>query len=66
MMVDKILDIVDHVTGSAAESPGGAAASAVIQQKVTELVDLDALMRRSEATFLPSAAAPAADARMGA
>jgi two-component system chemotaxis sensor kinase CheA len=66
MMVDKIVDIVDHVASASGDSVGGAAGSVVIQQKVTELVDLDAMMRRSDATFLPPAPVSSADAGMGA
>jgi two-component system chemotaxis sensor kinase CheA len=67
LVVAKILDIVEHRADASVDPVGGRpASSAVIQQRVTELVDLDELLQRSDAGFSPSAPRLAAAARSGA
>jgi two-component system, chemotaxis family, sensor kinase CheA len=66
MMVGKILDIVDQAADSPLAGEGMAAGCAVIQQKVTELVDLDDLMQRSDGAFLQAGSSSAIEAGAGA
>ena len=67
LMVGKILDIVDQVADPSVDSQrGSAGGSAVIQHKVTEVVDLDGLMQRSHGSFLPPAPSSASNAEAGA
>ena len=52
VVVGQILDIVDEVVDTAASTRGAIAGCAVIQQKVTELVNLQALVHSGGADLL--------------
>jgi len=71
VVVGQILDIVDEAVGTLTSTHGAIAGCAVIQQKVTELVDLQALVRSGGAGLLDlyessRGGAGAAAAAMGA
>jgi two-component system chemotaxis sensor kinase CheA len=66
MMVGKILDIVEQAADSPLASEGTATGCAVIQEKVTEVVDLDSLMQRSDGAFLQAGPSAVAEAGAGA
>jgi two-component system chemotaxis sensor kinase CheA len=70
VVVGQILDIVDEVVNTSATTRGAIAGCAVIQQKVTELVNLQALVHSSGAGLLDlyesSRAGPGSSAAMGA
>jgi two-component system chemotaxis sensor kinase CheA len=69
VVVGQILDIVDEVVETSASTKGAIAGCAVIQQKVTELVNLQALVHSGGAGLLDlydSSRAAGADAAVGA
>ncbi len=69
VVVGQILDIVDEVVQTSGSMRGAIAGCAVIQQKVTELVNLQALVHSGGAGLLhlyDSSGAPGADAAVGA
>ncbi len=69
LVVGQILDIVDEVVETSASTKGAIAGCAVIQQKVTELVNLQALVHSGGADLLhlyDSSRAAGADAAVGA
>ena len=69
VVVGQILDIVDEVVETSASTRGAIAGCAVIQQKVTELVNLQALVHSGGAGLLDlydSSGAAGADAAVGA
>jgi two-component system chemotaxis sensor kinase CheA len=69
VVVGQILDIVDEVVETSSSTKGAIAGCAVIQQKVTELVNLQALVHSGGAGLLhlyDSSRAAGADAAVGA
>jgi two-component system, chemotaxis family, sensor kinase CheA len=64
LMVDQILDIVEHpVSGIEPGSRTGSAGCVVVNERVTELVDLEALLARSPVPTAPAGALAKAAAR---
>jgi len=60
LVVDQILDIVsEHVVVQRRSSRAGILGSAVVQQRVTDLLDVHTIMRTTDPTFFETAAAAA-------
>jgi two-component system chemotaxis sensor kinase CheA len=67
LLVDEIIDIVDHpITVRRPASRPGVAFTTVLRDRVTELLDLPALLRRANAELLAATHPPARAAGQGA